>query len=151
MASLSWVGRGALQIYFLVVLVYADIATTFHHTKTDVAFPPPPPLAMRPWCGLFRRLWAGGWAGGVPLIDQTCIVYSVIGFLCIRAAHRAGDPATALRHWRAESGAGCRAVHGEGSSRRRGASSQALTAAGGGYAAFKLASLRQCCAAALWW
>ncbi len=35
--------------YSLVVLVYADIATTFHHTKTDVAFLTTATLAMRPW------------------------------------------------------------------------------------------------------
>src|ERR1700740_1479272 len=34
--------------YFLVVLVYADIAKTFHHTKTEVAFLTTATLLMRP-------------------------------------------------------------------------------------------------------
>lgn len=50
--------------YFLVVLVYADIATTFHHTKTDVAFLTTATLAMRPWVRCCSGYGPTGWAGG---------------------------------------------------------------------------------------
>lgn len=67
--------------YFLVVLVYADIATTFHHTKTDVAFLTTATLAMRPMGALLFGLWADRVGRRVPLMVDVSF-YSVIGFLC---------------------------------------------------------------------
>lgn len=67
--------------YFLVVLVYADIATTFHHTKTDVAFLTTVTLAMRPVGALLFGLWADRVGRRVPLMVDVSF-YSVIGFLC---------------------------------------------------------------------
>lgn len=70
--------------YFLVVLVYADIATTFHHTKTDVAFLTTATLAMRPVGALLFGLWADRVGRRVPLMVDVSF-YSVIGFLCVFA------------------------------------------------------------------
>ncbi|CKN12015.1 sialic acid-transport membrane protein nanT [Mycobacterium tuberculosis] len=67
--------------YFLVVLVYADIATTFHHTKTDVGFLTTATLAMRPVGALLFGLWADRVGRRVPLMVDVSF-YSVIGFLC---------------------------------------------------------------------
>lgn len=67
--------------YFLVVLVYADIATTFHHTKTDVAFLTTATLAMRPVGALLFGLWADRVGRRVQLMVDVSF-YSVIGFLC---------------------------------------------------------------------
>lgn len=67
--------------YFLVVLVYADIATTFHHTKTDVAFLTTATLGMRPVGALLFGLWADRVGRRVPLMVDVSF-YSVIGFLC---------------------------------------------------------------------
>lgn len=67
--------------YFLVVLVYADIATTFHRTKTDVAFLTTATLAMRPVGALLFGLWADRVGRRVPLMVDVSF-YSVIGFLC---------------------------------------------------------------------
>ncbi|WP_057335865.1 sialate:H+ symport family MFS transporter [Mycobacterium tuberculosis] len=67
--------------YFLVVLVYADIATTFHHTKTDVAFLTTATLAMRPVGALLFGLWADRVGRRGPLMVDVSF-YSVIGFLC---------------------------------------------------------------------
>lgn len=67
--------------YFLVVLVYADIATTFHHTKTDVAFLTTATLAMRPVGALLFGLWPDRVGRRVPLMVDVSF-YSVIGFLC---------------------------------------------------------------------
>lgn len=67
--------------YFFVVLVYADIATTFHHTKTDVAFLTTATLAMRPVGALLFGLWADRVGRRVPLMVDVSF-YSVIGFLC---------------------------------------------------------------------
>lgn len=67
--------------YFLVVLVYADIAKTFHHTKTEVAFLTTATLAMRPVGALLFGLWADRVGRRLPLmVDVT--FYSVVGFLC---------------------------------------------------------------------
>ncbi len=67
--------------YFVVVLVYADIAKTFHHSKTEVAFLTTATLAMRPVGALLFGLWADRVGRRLPLIvDVTC--YSLVGFLC---------------------------------------------------------------------
>lgn len=67
--------------YFLVVVVYADIAKTFHHTKTEVAFLTTATLAMRPVGALLFGLWADRVGRRVPLmVDVT--FYSTVGFLC---------------------------------------------------------------------
>lgn len=44
--------------YFIVVLVYADIAKTFHHSKAEVAFVTTATLIMRPVGALLFGLWA---------------------------------------------------------------------------------------------
>ncbi|MGA8544002.1 MAG: MFS transporter [Mycobacterium sp.] len=67
--------------YFLVVLVYADIAKTFHHTKAEVAFLTTATLAMRPVGALLFGLWADRVGRRIPLmVDVT--FYSLVGFLC---------------------------------------------------------------------
>lgn len=67
--------------YFIVVLVYADIAKTFHHTKTEVAFLTTATLAMRPVGALLFGLWADRVGRRLPLMVDV-VFYSVAGFLC---------------------------------------------------------------------
>jgi MFS transporter, SHS family, lactate transporter len=67
--------------YFLVVLVYADIAKTFHHTKTEVAFLTTATLLMRPVGALLFGLWADRVGRRLPLMADV-VFYSVVGFLC---------------------------------------------------------------------
>ncbi|MGA8122916.1 MAG: MFS transporter [Mycobacterium sp.] len=67
--------------YFIVVLVYADIAKTFHHTKTEVAFLTTATLLMRPVGALLFGLWADRVGRRVPLMVDVAF-YSVVGFLC---------------------------------------------------------------------
>jgi MFS transporter, SHS family, lactate transporter len=67
--------------YFLVVLVYADIATTFHHTKTEVAFLTTATLLMRPVGALLFGLWADRVGRRLPLMADV-VFYSIVGFLC---------------------------------------------------------------------
>ena len=67
--------------YFIVVLVYADIAKTFHHSKTEVAFITTAALIMRPVGALLFGLWADRVGRRVPLM--ACVTfYSLVGFLC---------------------------------------------------------------------
>ena len=67
--------------YFIVVLVYADIAKTFHHSKTEVAFITTATLMMRPVGALFFGLWADRVGRRLPLmVDVT--FYSTVGFVC---------------------------------------------------------------------
>jgi SHS family lactate transporter-like MFS transporter len=67
--------------YFVVVLVYADIAKTFHHSKTEVAFISTATLMMRPVGALLFGLWADRVGRRLPLmVDVMC--YSLVGFLC---------------------------------------------------------------------
>ena len=67
--------------YFVAVLVYADIAKTFHHSKTEVAFITTATLIMRPVGALLFGLWADRVGRRLPLmVDVVC--YSLIGFLC---------------------------------------------------------------------
>ncbi|MCV7259126.1 MFS transporter [Mycobacterium shimoidei] len=67
--------------YFLVVLVYADIAETFHRTKTEVAFLTTAALMMRPVGALLFGLWADRVGRRLPLMVDVAF-YSLVGFLC---------------------------------------------------------------------
>ncbi|MBV9090593.1 MAG: MFS transporter [Mycobacteriaceae bacterium] len=67
--------------YFIVVLVYADIAKTFHRTNTEVAFVTTVTLLMRPVGALLFGLWADRVGRRLPLIVDV-MFYSTIGFLC---------------------------------------------------------------------
>lgn len=67
--------------YFIVVLVYADIAKTFHHSKAEVAFVTTATLAMRPVGALIFGLWADRVGRRLPLMVDV-IFYSTVGFLC---------------------------------------------------------------------
>jgi MFS transporter, SHS family, lactate transporter len=67
--------------YFLVVLVYADIAKTFHHTRTEVAFLTTATLLMRPVGALLFGLWADRVGRRLPLMVDVAF-YSTVGFLC---------------------------------------------------------------------
>ena len=67
--------------YFIVVLVYADIAKTFDISKTQVAFLTTATLFMRPVGALLFGLWADRVGRRIPLmVDVT--FYSIVGFLC---------------------------------------------------------------------
>jgi MFS transporter, SHS family, lactate transporter len=67
--------------YFIVVLVYADIAETFGKSKETVAFLTTATLLMRPLGALLFGLWADRVGRRVPLIADV-MFYSVVGFLC---------------------------------------------------------------------
>jgi SHS family lactate transporter-like MFS transporter len=66
---------------FIVVLVYADIAETFHRSKTEVAFATTATLVMRPVGALLFGLWADRVGRRLPLMVDVAF-YSVVGFLC---------------------------------------------------------------------
>ncbi|OHV05575.1 MFS transporter [Mycobacterium talmoniae] len=67
--------------YFIVVLVYADIADSFGRSTTEVAFLTTATLAMRPVGALLFGLWADRVGRRVPLMVDV-VFYSVVGFLC---------------------------------------------------------------------
>lgn len=67
--------------YFLVVLVYADIAETFGRSRTEVAFLTTVTLMMRPVGALLFGLWADRVGRRLPLMVDV-VFYSVVGFLC---------------------------------------------------------------------
>jgi SHS family lactate transporter-like MFS transporter len=67
--------------YFIVVLVYADIAKDFHVSLTKMAFLTTVTLLMRPVGALLFGLWADRVGRRRPLIVDVCF-YSLIGFLC---------------------------------------------------------------------
>ena len=67
--------------YFIVVLVYADIATDFGTSKEKVAFLTTVTLLMRPVGALLFGLWADRVGRRIPLIVDV-LFYSTIGFLC---------------------------------------------------------------------
>lgn len=67
--------------YFIVVLVYADIAKTFDISKTEVAFVTTATLFMRPVGALLFGLWADRIGRRIPLMVDVAF-YSVVGFLC---------------------------------------------------------------------
>src|SRR3954463_2173027 len=67
--------------YFIVVLVYADIAKTFGVSTTEVAFLTTATLFMRPVGALLFGLWADRVGRRIPLIVDV-LFYSTVGFLC---------------------------------------------------------------------
>ncbi len=67
--------------YFIVVLVYADIAKEFGVSLTRMAFITTVTLLMRPVGALLFGLWADRVGRRIPLIVDVCF-YSVIGFAC---------------------------------------------------------------------
>lgn len=67
--------------YFIVVLVYADIAKDFHVSLTRMAFLTTVTLVMRPVGAFIFGLWADRSGRRTPLIVDVCF-YSVIGFAC---------------------------------------------------------------------
>ena len=67
--------------YFIVVLVYADIASDFGTSKEKVAFLTTATLLMRPVGALIFGLWADRVGRRIPLIVDV-IFYSVVGFAC---------------------------------------------------------------------
>jgi len=67
--------------YFIVVLVYGDIAETFHVSKTEVAFLTTATLMMRPVGALIFGLWADRVGRRIPLMVDVAF-YSIVGFLC---------------------------------------------------------------------
>ena len=67
--------------YFIVVLVYADIASDFATSKEKVAFLTTATLLMRPIGALIFGLWADRIGRRIPLIVDV-LLYSTVGFLC---------------------------------------------------------------------
>jgi SHS family lactate transporter-like MFS transporter len=67
--------------YFLVVLVYADIARDFHRSLTEMAFLTTVTLLMRPVGAAIFGVWADRAGRRLPLIVDVSF-YSVVGFLC---------------------------------------------------------------------
>ena len=67
--------------YFIVVLVYADIAKTFDVSRTQVAFLTTATLFMRPVGALIFGLWADRVGRRIPLMVDVAF-YSIVGFLC---------------------------------------------------------------------
>ncbi|MEP9381468.1 MFS transporter [Nocardioides cheoyonin] len=67
--------------YFIVVLVYADIADDFDVSKEKVAFLTTATLLMRPVGAFVFGLWADRIGRRIPLIVDVCL-YSVVGFVC---------------------------------------------------------------------
>jgi MFS transporter, SHS family, lactate transporter len=67
--------------YFIVVLVYADIAKDFGVSLTRMAFLTTVTLVMRPVGALLFGVWADRVGRRIPLITDVCF-YSAIGFVC---------------------------------------------------------------------
>jgi SHS family lactate transporter-like MFS transporter len=74
--------------YFLVVLVYSEIADDFHVSLTDMAFLTTATLVMRPVGALLFGLWADRKGRRTPLMVDVAF-YSVIGFACAFAPNYA--------------------------------------------------------------
>ncbi|GAA3056740.1 sialate:H+ symport family MFS transporter [Pseudonocardia yunnanensis] len=66
--------------YFIVVLVYADIAKDFGISLTQMAFITTATLVMRPVGAILFGLWADRSGRRIPLLTDVCF-YSVVGFL----------------------------------------------------------------------
>ncbi|HEY0813550.1 MAG TPA: MFS transporter [Pseudonocardia sp.] len=67
--------------YFLVVLVYADIAKDFGVSLTQMAFLTTATLVMRPVGAVIFGVWADRAGRRIPLLVDVSF-YSVVGFLC---------------------------------------------------------------------
>jgi len=67
--------------YFIVVLVYADIAKDFGVSLTRMAFLTTVTLLMRPLGALLFGVWADRVGRRIPLITDVCF-YSLVGFAC---------------------------------------------------------------------
>ena len=67
--------------YFLVVLVYAEIAKEFGVSLTQMAFLTTVTLMMRPVGAVIFGMWADRVGRRIPLIVDVCF-YSIVGFLC---------------------------------------------------------------------
>ncbi|MCQ4044111.1 MFS transporter [Streptantibioticus rubrisoli] len=67
--------------YFLVVLVYSEIADEFNVSLTDMAFLTTVTLVMRPVGAFVFGLWADRRGRRVPLMVDV-LFYSVVGFAC---------------------------------------------------------------------
>ena len=67
--------------YFLVVLVYAEIARDFRVSLTKMAFVTTVTLAMRPLGAFLFGLWTDRIGRRIPLMVDVCF-YSIVGFLC---------------------------------------------------------------------
>ncbi|MBO1765737.1 MFS transporter [Allobranchiibius sp. GilTou38] len=67
--------------YFIVVLIYADIAKDFHKTLGEMAFITTMTLVMRPVGAFLFGLWADRSGRRLPLIVDV-VFYSVVGFAC---------------------------------------------------------------------
>lgn len=67
--------------YFIVVLVYADIAKEFGVPLTQMAFITTVTLLMRPVGALIFGMWADRVGRRIPLMVDVCF-YSLVGFAC---------------------------------------------------------------------
>ncbi|WP_055586311.1 MFS transporter [Streptacidiphilus griseoplanus] len=67
--------------YFLVVLVYSEIADEFQVSLTDMAFLTTATLAMRPVGAFLFGLWADRRGRRIPLMADV-LFYSLVGFAC---------------------------------------------------------------------
>ncbi|GAA4401323.1 MFS transporter [Tsukamurella soli] len=67
--------------YFIVVLVYADIAKDFHVSVEKMAFITTMTLIMRPVGAFLFGLWADRKGRRIPLMVDV-IFYSIVGFAC---------------------------------------------------------------------
>ena len=67
--------------YFIVVLVYADIAKDFHVSLTTMAFLTTATLLMRPVGAVIFGVWADRKGRRIPLLVDVTF-YSLVGFAC---------------------------------------------------------------------
>ncbi|MGW5606259.1 MFS transporter [Streptomyces sp. NPDC003753] len=67
--------------YFLVVLVYSEIAKDFDVSLTDMAFLTTVTLVMRPVGAALFGLWADRRGRRIPLMTDV-VFYSIVGFAC---------------------------------------------------------------------
>ncbi|MFI6654542.1 MFS transporter [Streptomyces sp. NPDC050523] len=74
--------------YFLVVLVYSEIADDFDVSLTDMAFLTTATLMMRPVGALIFGMWADRKGRRIPLMVDV-MFYSIVGFACAFAPNYA--------------------------------------------------------------
>ncbi|MFE1947536.1 MFS transporter [Streptomyces massasporeus] len=67
--------------YFLVVIVYSEMADDFHVSLTDMAFLTTATLVMRPIGALIFGMWADRRGRRIPLMVDV-VFYSIVGFAC---------------------------------------------------------------------